>query len=94
VGQVSVFLIFMIIVGVKLPLLITGYVIYKAVNDVPEPEIERDEGDFTRVQYEPGPRLRGPHGSGPARAQRVRKSSGGHKDPVAGPAGGRQPSTR
>lgn len=90
----SVFLIFMIVVGVKLPLLITGYVIYKAVNDVPEPEIERDEGEFTRVRYEPGPRLRGPHGSAPAHAQRARKSSGEHKDATASPAGGRHPSTR
>ena len=84
----------MVVIGVKLPLIITGYVIYKAVNDVPEPEIERDEGEYTRVQYEPGPRLRGPHGSAPARAHRARKSSGEHKDAAARPAGGRQPSAR
>lgn len=70
----------MVLVGVKLPLLAVGWIIYRAVNDAPEPEFEDDDGGQVRAAFEPGPRTRGPHGSGPAAAVGLRRGDKGHVD--------------
>lgn len=74
----NVFLILMLVLAVKLPLAIVGWVLYRAINDAPAPEIQRDEGDFVRAAFDPGPRTRGPHG-GPAVAV-ARRGDKGHDD--------------
>lgn len=83
--MVKALLIFLIIVGVKLPLIAVGWVIYRAINDVPEPEIETDGGDFARAAFDQGPRRRGPHGNAPADAIALRRGDKGH-DEAAEPA--------
>lgn len=69
----------MVLVGVKLPLILVGWIVYKAINDVPEIEIEDEGGGFDRDDYEPGPRRRGPHG-GPAAARKLRRRDKGHDE--------------
>lgn len=77
-------LIFAIILAIKLPLLCSGLYLYRIIHDVPEPEIDRDGGDFVRAGYDQGPRHRGPHGDLPAHSAAVRRGNKGHlEDAVA-----------
>ncbi len=62
--------------AVKLPVLCCCWFIYRAIHDVPEPEIRGEGGDFVRAEFEQGPRRRGPHGSGPALSAERRKDKG------------------
>ncbi|MFT4048303.1 MAG: hypothetical protein QM648_00515 [Solirubrobacterales bacterium] len=76
----NILLIFLVVVGVKLPLILVGWIIYRAVNDAPEPEFENDGGDPVKAVFEPGPRTRGPHDSGPALAVAQRRGDKGHDE--------------
>jgi hypothetical protein len=75
---VDVLFIFMVVVAVKLPVLWCIWYIFKAIHDVPAPEIERDGGDFVKAEFEPGPRKRGPHGGEPVIGAQARRGDRGH----------------
>lgn len=65
---------------IKIPMVVCCWYIYRAIHDVPEVEIEDDGGEFDRRLYEPGPRNRGPHGTGPGKSRRIRRGDKGHDE--------------
>lgn len=71
--------------AVKLPLVWCCWYIYKAIHDVPEPEIEGRGGDFVKAEFDPGPRRRGPHGQVPAIGLTPRRGDKGHNDAAPKP---------
>jgi hypothetical protein len=75
---VNLFFIFMIVVAVKLPVVWCVWYVFKVIHDVPEPEIDREGGDYVRAEFEPGPRIRGPHGGEPVIAAQSRRGDKGH----------------
>jgi hypothetical protein len=77
---VNVLFIFMVVVAVKLPVLWCVWYIFKTIHDVPAPEIERGGGDFVRAEFEPGPRVRGPHGGEPLVSGNHRRGDKGHDE--------------
>jgi hypothetical protein len=77
---VSIFLITVVAIAIKLPVIAACWYIYKTIHDVPEPEIENDGGDFVRVDFEAGPRKRGPHGGDPVLTESARRGDKGHKE--------------
>lgn len=70
----------LILLAVKLPLVIVGWLLYRVIHDVPEPEVDRGDSDFVRADFDPGPRTRGPHGGGPAVALTARRGASGHEE--------------
>ena len=70
----------MVVMVVKLPLVWCCWYIYKAIHDVPAPEIEGRGGDFVKAGFEPGPRRRGPHGGEPAISVQARRGDKGHDE--------------
>ncbi len=68
------------VLAVKLPVLYCCWYIYRAIHDVPEPEIRGEGGDFVRAEFEQGPRRRGPHPNGPAGSAARRKDKGHHEE--------------
>lgn len=81
----DILLIALVALAVKLPLMWCAWHIYRAIHDVPAPEIERGGGEFVRAQFDSGPRSRGPHGGGPGSAVAARRGDKGHDDSAAKP---------
>ncbi|MBJ7459864.1 MAG: hypothetical protein JHD02_11785 [Thermoleophilaceae bacterium] len=77
--------IFLVAFVIKLPVLWCGWYIYKAIHDVPLPELDGRDGDFVRADFEPGPRQRGPHGGPPAVSIRQRRGDKGHDESTPAP---------
>jgi hypothetical protein len=75
---VDVLFIFMVVVAVKLPVLWCVWYVFKVIHDVPEPEVEREGGDFVKAEFDPGPRKRGPHGGAPVLTAQSRRGDKGH----------------
>lgn len=68
----------MTLIAIKLPLIVVGIWLYRVIHDVPAPEIENDGGDFSRADFEPGPRRRGPHGGAPTLTTEARRGEKTH----------------
>ncbi|MGK2878290.1 MAG: hypothetical protein ACSLFF_06905 [Solirubrobacterales bacterium] len=81
----DLFFVFLVAVAIKLPLVWCCWYIYKAIHDVPPPEIDRNGGELTRASFEPGPRRRGPHGGQSAAGAAIRRGDKGHEDPAPNP---------
>lgn len=70
---------------IKLPVIAACWYIFKTIHDVPDPEIENDGGDFVKVDFEAGPRRRGPHGGNPVLSESARRGDMRHKESVPKP---------
>jgi hypothetical protein len=82
---VDLLLVAVFVLFIKLPVIACCFYIYKAIHDVPMPDLGEDGGEFIRANFTPGPRKRGPHG-GPDTAKRLlRRGNKGH-DEAATPA--------
>lgn len=73
-----------LMVGIKIPVVVLGLIIWRAVRDVPESA--EDEGGGGRVRHPrkplPRPPRRGPHGDPqPAPPRRVRSKNAGMREP-------------
>ncbi len=77
---------FAIVIAIKLPLLISGYYLYRIIHDVPEPEFRGDGDDFVKAEFSPGPRRRGPGGPSSAVALSPRRGDPGHDEAAKTPA--------
>jgi hypothetical protein len=75
----------LVVIAVKLPLVWCCWYIYKTIHDVPEPEIDRSGGDFVKADFEPGPRVRGPHGGSPSLTEKARRGDKGHDETITTP---------
>jgi hypothetical protein len=82
---VNVLIIALVALAIKLPLIWCCWYIYKAIHDVPEPEVERGGGDFVKADFEPGPRVRGPHGGEPMVSGQQRRKDKGHDEDAPKP---------
>lgn len=71
-------------VGLKIPLAIIGWMIWRIIKDVPEQVVSDGEYGST-IRVDPGPRTRGPHGGNDiAGAQERRRGDVGHRHEPAG----------
>lgn len=68
-----------IILAIKVPILCSCWYLYRIIHDVPEPEIENDGGEFVRMEFDQGPRRRGPHGGLPGLSVADRRSETAHE---------------
>jgi len=82
---VNLLFIALVALVIKLPVIWCCWFIYKAIHDVPVPELDQDGGDFVKADFEPGPRRRGPHDSDPAIALRPRRGDRGHDESAPRP---------
>jgi hypothetical protein len=68
--------------AIKVPII---WYIHKTINDVPVPELDDDGREFVKADYEPGPRVRGPHDNGSEFTVPPRRGDKGHDESAPKP---------
>lgn len=76
-----------LLVGLKIPIVAACWILWRAINDVPEQVVGEVDDDGGAKAFKPGPRRRGPHGDAGETGRARRRREAAH-------AGDRTPVTR